>query len=118
MKMIWFKTTHFFVARQSNESIKTVLNWGAAKFRVAEQSIMLNPDPIVQTSANGFAFMGSMNQDKKSRDQFGMVQDYQILPDLLTLPRKFALMNQKKQEKTYTQKNSGSVSMMLEGLRD
>ena len=105
----------FFVARQYNETILNVLHWGAAFFRMAEQSIMMNPDPIVQTSANGFAFMGSMNQSKEDKEKHGVVRDYHILPNLLTLDRHIAISEvdeQEKEEKMETNQNSAVIRMI------
>ena len=115
MKTIWFKTIRFFVARQYGESIDTVLHWGAAKFRMAEQSIMLSPDPIVQGSANGFAMMGAANQDRASREKDGLIQDYHILPDLLTLARRKGILEARKEDKkVLTKQNSNVINMILE----
>ena len=119
MTMILFKTIRFFVARQYNVNPKKVLKWGGAYYRMAEQSIMINPDPVVQSTANGFAMNVAMNQDKKSREEHGMVQDYHILPQLLTHHRKVAIIEVEKEEKenaVITKKNSNVVNMMLQGL--
>lgn len=85
---------------------------------------MLNPDPIVQLNANGFAANVSMNQDEKSRAEVGLIQDYHMLPELLTMPRKVAIVEVEKQEEeekknaVLTKNNNFLVNLMLDGLED
>ena len=84
---------------------------------MAEQSIVINPDPVVQASANGAALNLAMNQDKAARERDGMVQDYHILPQLLTFDRKVAIMEVNKEweeNKRLTKENSNVVNMILE----
>ena len=107
----------FFVAREYKVSPKKILKWGGAFYRAAEQSIMLNPSPAIQATANGFALMGAMNQDKDSREKHGSVQDYHILPQLFTFERRVAIeeiekeYEEKKLERA-TVENSGYMRML------
>ena len=124
--MIWisFKTIRFFVARQYKESVNVVLKWGAAFYRMAERSIYMNPDPVVQANANGFAMTMDMNQSEESREKAGRVQDYHILPELLTTHRKVAIIKVEKQkeeaekEKVLTKDNNFLVNLMLKRFED
>lgn len=91
---------------------------------MAEQSIMLNPDPIVQASANGFALNVAMNQTKEDKQAHGMIQDYHILPELLTFPRRVAMIEaekeikEEKKKEVLTKDNSFMVNLMLQDLKD
>ena len=72
----------------------------------------------MQATANGFAFMGSMNQTKEDKDKHGMVQDYHILPQLFTFERQVATIETEermKKEAVMTRGNSNVVRMITGG---
>ena len=74
---------------------------------------MLNPDPIVQTNANGFAIGIGMNQTEQDKERHGSVKDYHINNALLTKPRKVAILRteEEEKEKRVTVENCGYMRL-------